>query len=238
MTSTLGTTGNPIRCDKPIGERNYLNQLVSETHGFIQYKRMGSFRTEGNILDGYAILNLEGEQVAELYFDMYHSGYIEESVPEGFRRIDPEAIEGQLFGQMFDADLIPIGLRSQIVISQDSHRYVEEKAQRLVLCGPLYYRTQDYFGYPRVDWKWRAIVDASRQLVQEFSGRLESNPIKVVDASVANQLLKTFHFDSDNTALIDSTMDPVLVCAKHSVTEASLQFWFQRSTFEEENLHQ
>ena len=59
--------------------------------------------------------------------------------------------------------------------------------------------------------------------------------IKVVDASVANQLLKTFHFDADNSALIDSTMEPVLVCAKHSVTEEPLQFWFQRSTLEGEN---
>ena len=66
MISTLGTIDNPIRCHDPIGERNYLHQLVSETHGFIQYKRIGSFRTEDHLLDGYAILNLEGEQIADL----------------------------------------------------------------------------------------------------------------------------------------------------------------------------
>ena len=144
MISTLGTMSNPIRCDEPIGEWNYLNQLVSETHGFIQYKRMGSFRTEEHLLDGYAILNLEGEQVAELYFDMYHSGYVEASVPEGFRRINPQTLEDQLFEKMFDADPTPRGLRAQVVISQDSHGYVEAKAHRLLLCGPLYYRSQDY----------------------------------------------------------------------------------------------
>ena len=138
---------------------------------------------------------------------------------------------------MLDRPSIPSELQEQVVISERSHGYVESKAQRLLLCGPLYYHTHDYFGHPRINWNWIGIVDASRQLLEDFSGRLESNPIKVVDASVANQLLKTFHFDSDNTALIDATMDPVLVCAKHSVTEEPLQFWFQRSTLEGENLN-
>ncbi len=232
MISTLGTIDNPIRCDAPIGERSYLHQLVSETHGFIRYKRMGSFRTEGNLLDGYAIMDLTGEKFVELYFDMYHPGHIEESVPSGFSRIDSEVLSDQVFAKMFDRPLPSSELQEQVIISDRSHGYVEAKAQRLLLCGPLYYHTHDYFGYPRLTWNWKGIVDASRQVLEDFLGRLESTPIKVVDASVANQLLKTFHFDADNAALIDSTMDPVLVCAKHRVTEEPLQFWFQRSTLE------
>ena len=236
MTSTLGTMGNPIRCDKPIGERNYLHQLVSETHGFIRYKRMGSFCVEENILDGYAIMDLTGKKFVELYFDMYHPGYVEECIPVGFGRIDSEMIADQVSAKMSDRQPIPLDLQKQIVISDRNHGYVEAKAQRLLLCGPLYYHTHDYLGYPRINWNWIGIMDASRQILEGFSGRLESNPIKVADASVLNQLLKTFHFETGTSALIDSTTEPVLVCAKHSVTEEPLQFWFQRSTLETDNL--
>ena len=80
------------------------------------------------------------------------------------------------------------------------------------------------------------VGNGARQLVEEFAGRVENKPIKVGDASIANHLLKTFHFDAINADLIDSTEDSVVVRAVHSVTEESLQFWFQRSTFEEEKL--
>ena len=235
MISTLGTIDNPIRCDAPIGERRYLHQLVSETHGFIRYKRMGSFRVDGNILDGYAIMDLAGEKFVELYFDMYHPGHVEESIPSGFTRIDSEMLSDQVLSTMLDRPSIPSDLQEQIIISDRNHGYVEAKAQRLLLCGPLYYHTHDYFGHPRLHWNWIGILDASRQILEDFSGRLESNPIKVVDASIANQLLQTFHFDPNNSALIDSTVEPVLVCGTHTVTAETLQFWFQRSTLEVEN---
>ena len=154
MTSTLGTLDNPIRCHEPIGEWRYLHPLVSETHGFIRYKRMGSFRTEGNILDGYAIMDLTGAKFTELYFDMYHPDYVEESLPIGFRRIDSDVLEEQLFAKMFERPTVLSELRDPIVIDQQSHGYVEAKAQRLLLCGPLYYHVHDYFGYPRKDWNW------------------------------------------------------------------------------------
>lgn len=236
MLLALGTIGNPIRCHDPVGEWKYLHQLISETHGFIQYKRMGSFHTESSILDGYAIFNLQGDKFAELYFDMYHSEYIEELVPEGFQRIDPEVVENQLFEKMLASSRVTSNIHGQIVIGQDNHGYVEAKAQRLLLCGPLYYRTQDYFGYPHLDWNWAEIVDASRQLVEKFSGRLDSNPIIVSNAEIAKQLLKTFHFDSENAAVIDSTGKAELICATHIVTGEPLQFWFQSSTFVEEKL--
>ena len=231
MTLTLGTIRNPICCDGPIGERRYLDQLVSEVHGFIQYKRMGSFRTEGNIVVGYAIMNLTGQKITELYFDMYHPGHIEKSIPDGFRRIDQEELEEQLFTNVFDAPVVSSELQEQIIIDQQRHGYVIAKAQRLLLCGPLYYHTQDYFGHPRKGWNWAGIVDASRQLVEQWSGRLENRPICVPNAATASQMLQTFHFGSDNIESLDSTEASVLIKAKHQVTEESLQFWFQRSTF-------
>ena len=236
MVSKLGTIHNPIRCAEPIGEWRYLSQLVSEIHGHIQYVRIGSFKVGGTLLDGYVILDLAGKKIAELYFDMYHPGYVEGSVPEGFSRIDPKLLEDQLFAKMFGATGMSSELQAQVTIGQENYGYVEAKAQRLLLCGPLYYRTHDYFGYPLEDWNWEGIVDASRQLVEDFSGRLKNNPITVVNALIAEQLLKTFHFDCSNVGLLDSTEEPVVLCATHKVTGESLQCWFQRSTFERENL--
>lgn len=236
MASPLGTIGNPIRCAEPMGEWRYLSQLVSETHGFIQHVRIGSFQTEGVLLDGYAIMDLAGQKFAELYFDMYHPGYVENSVPAGFRQIDPKLLEDQLVAKMFAAPGMSSEIQAQISIGQENHGYVETKAQRLLLCGPLYYRSQDYFGYPRLDWNWKEIVDASKQLVEAFSGRLKSDPITVVNALIAEQLLKTFHFDCENIYSLDSAGEPVLLCATHSVTGEPLQFWFQRSTFEGDNV--
>ena len=53
---------------------------------------------------------------------------------------------------------------------------------------------------------------------------------------IHSSLLKTFHFDSENVAGIDSTGKAVLICATHIVTGEPLQFWFQGSTFVEEKL--
>jgi hypothetical protein len=49
-------------------------------------------------------------------------------------------------------------------------------------------------------------------------------------------LLKTFHFDSINGDVVDSTVEPIVMSAVHSMTEESLQFWFQRGRFGEDNL--
>ena len=235
MSSTLGTIDNPIRCQDPRGEREYLEQLISETHGFIQYDRMGSFHTDGNILDGYAIMDLAGQKFAELYFDMYHPDHVEESLPDGYLRIDPDELSDQVFSKMRDWPRASEEMREQIVISEDSHGYILAKAQRLLLCGPLYYQSQDYFSLPRKEWNWIGIVDASRQLVEQFAGRLEGNPICVPNASTAGQLLQTFHFVAANNDILDSTDEPVIIDATHHVTEETLQFWFQRNTMEIDN---
>lgn len=235
MSSALGTMDNPIRCHKPRGEREYLEQLVSETYGFIQYDRMGSFHTDGNILDGYAIMDLAGQRFAELYFDMYHPDHVEEDVPNGYRRIDPDELSDQVFSKMLDWPTASEEMQEQIVISEDSHGYILAKAQRLLLCGPLYYQSQDYFSNPRKKWNWFGIVDASRQLVAQFAGRLEGNPICVPDATTAGQLLQTFHFVSDNVDCLNSAEGPVIINARHHVTEELLQFWFQINMIGDDN---
>ena len=232
MSFTLGTIADPIRCHQPIGERQYLDQLISEKHGFIQYERMGSFRTGGNILDGYAIMDLAGHKFGELYFDMYHPDHVEDAVPDGYLRIDPDELSDQVFSKMLDRSSASEEMQEQIVISEDSHGYILTKAQRLLLCGPLYYQSQDYFGHPRKGWDWISIVDASRQFVEHFAGRLEGNPIRVPNAETAEQFLQTFHFTSDNTNVIDSVDGPVIINATHHVTEESLQLWFQTNIVE------
>ena len=235
MSSTLGTIDNPIRCHQPIGERQYLDQLVSEIHGFIQYERMGSFRTGEDILDGYAIMDLAGQKFDELYFDMYHPDHVEMAVPDGYRRIDPDELEDQVFSKMFDWPIVPEEMKNEMVISEEGHGYVLAKTQRLLLCGPRYYQSHDYFSHPRKGWNWADIVDVSRQLVEQCAGRLESHPICVPNASTVDQFLRTVHFVSDNVDDLDSVEGPVIIAATHHVTGESLQFWFQRNTIEVTN---
>ena len=83
--------------------------------------------------------------------------------------------------------------------------YVEAKVQLLGLCRSLYYRTKDYFGYPRINLNWAEIEDVSAQPVEQFSGRLENMPMTVTNTFIVDQCLKTFHFDSENAVVIDST---------------------------------
>ena len=114
---------------------------------------MGSFRTEGNLLDGYAIMDLTGAKFTELYFDMYHPGYVEESVPKDLDALIRMHLKINCLRRCLSRSVLS-RVREPIVIGQQSHGYVQAKAQRLLLCGPLYYHAHDYFGYPRKDWNW------------------------------------------------------------------------------------
>ena len=232
MSAKLGTLDNPIRCENPSGERSYLEQLISTTHGFFQYQRMGCFAGGKKPIDGYSIMDLSGTKFTELYFDMYHPGYIEQEVPEGFTRIDPEELEEQLLTKMLDnlSSKKHKEMQDLITIDTANHGYVSSKAQQLLLCGPLYYQNNDYFNYPEMEWDLQGIMDACKQIVDDFAGRLQDHPIQVSSVETAEELLNTFHFTADNIELLRSTENAVLVVATHDVTDESLQLWFRCST--------
>ncbi|MCO1334610.1 hypothetical protein MO867_09690 [Microbulbifer sp. OS29] len=85
----LGSPGNPVRADGPAGQREYLSRLVC-TNGepVSEFKRTSSagMGPWGFILDSYVVLCDTHQGVIEhnVYLDLYHKGYRETEVAEGF----------------------------------------------------------------------------------------------------------------------------------------------------------
>lgn len=89
ISGALGTKTNPVRCDDPKGERQYLNRLRCPNGKPPKYSRIGSFGfgPYGNILDGYRV-ECEGRDEAVVFMDMYHEGYVEKEAVPGFTIVD------------------------------------------------------------------------------------------------------------------------------------------------------
>lgn len=89
VSGELGTKTNPVRCDDPKGERQYLNRLRCSDGKRPAYSRIGSFGLGpyGNILDGYRV-KCEGGEEATVFMDMYHEGYVETDAVPGFTIVD------------------------------------------------------------------------------------------------------------------------------------------------------
>lgn len=89
VTGPLGSKTNPVRCQDPSGERQYLNRLRCADGKRPVYSRIGSFAAGpyGNILDGYRVKCENNEEVT-VFMDMYHKGYIEKEAVPGFTIVD------------------------------------------------------------------------------------------------------------------------------------------------------
>jgi len=89
ISGALGTKTNPVRCEDPKGERQYLNRLRCPDGKRPKYSRIGSFGIGpyGNILDGYRV-KCEGRDEDTIFMDMYHEGYIEKEAVPGFTIVD------------------------------------------------------------------------------------------------------------------------------------------------------
>ncbi len=85
ISGELGTQTNPVRCDDPKGERQYLNRLRCADNNRPVYSRIGSFGIGpyGNILDGYSV-KCEGKDEVTIFMDMYHEDYVEKEAVPGF----------------------------------------------------------------------------------------------------------------------------------------------------------
>jgi ankyrin repeat protein len=83
-TDSLGSFSNPVRCDGPEGEREYLNRLFAPDGTPVSFHRVGSFGAGpyGNLLDGYEVHAVQAQ--AMVYMDMYHSGHVEAAAVPGF----------------------------------------------------------------------------------------------------------------------------------------------------------
>lgn len=187
------------------------------------------------MLDVYELQTLSGQPVGQLYFDMYHQGYEESAVPPEYQRIDEASVEQQLLEQMFDfsgvGDLKAKYGEMQIPI--DSHGYVSSKASRLLLVGPNYYASQDYFNRPSKTCNGVELLSISSQYTKEKAGLYAEHPLKVSSARSVQEWLETFHFQPDADILgkfdlLASESAPMIITATHLMTEQRLSLYFQR----------
>jgi len=87
----LGTKRNPVRADKPYGQREYLNRLRCPMDGKSpNFERMGSFGAGPyeTIIDGYEV-KCRGEEPVNVFMDMYFSNHYETEAVPGFAIIMP-----------------------------------------------------------------------------------------------------------------------------------------------------
>jgi hypothetical protein len=89
ISGALGTKTNPVRCEGPRGERQYLSRLRCPDGERPGFSRIGSFGVGpyGNILDGYRV-KCAGRDEATVFMDMYHGGYVEKEAVPGFTIVD------------------------------------------------------------------------------------------------------------------------------------------------------
>ena len=85
VSGPLGSKTNPIRCDLPDGEHEYLNKLHSPDGSNALFHRIGhvGMGPYGNILDAYKVNNRKESFM--VYMDMYHQGFTETNAVPGFK---------------------------------------------------------------------------------------------------------------------------------------------------------
>lgn len=84
----LGCRSNPVRCDGPAGEREYLDRIRGKDGRKVLYQRVGSLvvpSPSGNIVDLYLIGFENVGPVARVFMDMYFAGYVEVRPIPGFQ---------------------------------------------------------------------------------------------------------------------------------------------------------
>ncbi len=92
VSGKLGGRNNPVRCDGPQGQRDYLSRLRDYSDQPVSFKRAGTFRDGpyGHPLDAYLVAYPDG-YAQEVYLDMYHPGFVEKAPPAGFKIVPPAA---------------------------------------------------------------------------------------------------------------------------------------------------
>lgn len=85
VSGPLGAKTNPVRCEDPRGEREYLGRLRCSDGKRPAFSRIGSYGLGpyGNIIDGYRV-KCDGAAEVTVFMDMYHEGYVEKEPVPGF----------------------------------------------------------------------------------------------------------------------------------------------------------
>jgi len=194
----LGSKENPIKCDGPQGERNYLEKLVTQEGRAIITSREGSTRnTSGSIVDVYPIEDENGQIITTLYFDMYHKGYKEKKVPAPLKSVN-EFKKPQFFQKIdYLIRRKEIVYANQEIKMPNKYTYLWSKAGFLLAYGVYIYAREDFFGLPDDDIDEPHLISAAEQIVHQLAGSHPSNPLIVENQKTLSDLLKTFHFNQD-----------------------------------------
>lgn len=82
----LGSPSNPVRCERPAGERAYLHRLRCSSGDPPRFDRSGSYGPGpyGTIIDGYRVRCAGSTDDRMVFMDMYHRGYVENRPVPGF----------------------------------------------------------------------------------------------------------------------------------------------------------
>lgn len=89
ISGELGTETNPVKCDFPKGERQYLSRLRCSDGKAPTFSRIGSFGLGpyGHIIDGYRV-QCEGKDEVRVFMDMYFKDYVEKEAVPGFTIVE------------------------------------------------------------------------------------------------------------------------------------------------------
>jgi hypothetical protein len=87
----LGSRENPVRVDRPPGQRAYLSRLRCAGGGTPDFNRVGSFGSGpfGSIIDGYELRCAGEGRGSRIFLDMYHPEHREDAAPPGFTIAPP-----------------------------------------------------------------------------------------------------------------------------------------------------
>jgi hypothetical protein len=82
----LGSAENPVRCDRPDGERAYLQRLRCAGGEAPTFARVGSTGAGpyGTVLDVYSLRCPGAPAPVSVFMDMYHEGFVEQRALPGF----------------------------------------------------------------------------------------------------------------------------------------------------------
>ena len=86
----LGSAGNPVRCERPDGERAYLQRLRCAGGEAPTLARGGSTGAGpyGTVLDVYTVRCPGAPEPVSVFMDMYHAGFVEQRPIPGFSIAD------------------------------------------------------------------------------------------------------------------------------------------------------
>lgn len=82
----LGSSQNPVKCDMPAGEQQYLQRLRGPDGQPVRYQRLGNAGRGafGHIADLYLVESQDGTIRREVFLDMYFPGHRETQPVPGF----------------------------------------------------------------------------------------------------------------------------------------------------------